>query len=1112
MEISIFSARSIHLEFLTAEEKQKILFDWNNTTRDYPADKTIYQLFEAQVETAPSQIALFYEDEFLTYAELNERANQLAHYLQKQGAKPDSLIALCMDPSLDLIIAILAILKSGGAYVPFDSAYPKERLQFMLEDCQAALLITKTKYVDLFKKSQTHLICLDKIPSHLDKQSSDNLEPCNGPDNLAYIIYTSGSTGKPKGVMITHRNVVNFIHWFQQALSITRNDIVDFSSSISFDFSVATTLFPLATGAKIAICPQSKRKDLYLYIDHLIKSRATIIKLTPSRFRQLKEFVTPAHTFESLRWLVFGGEATFVNDVQAWLTQFPHHKLLNEYGPTETTVATSWIMLDPNTLNQFNQYVPIGKPAANSQLYILDKQMNLCPIGTIGELYVGGVGVAKGYLNRSSITMSRFIPNPFAKNPNAKLYKTGDLCKYLPDGNIEFVGRIDHQVKIRGFRVETSEIELCLISHDCIKMAVVHPRESRSGEKQLVAYYVLEENHPLLSNRELRHHLKKHLPEYMIPTSFVRLMSLPMNANGKLDRQALPEPPIPAKEHYVAPRNELERILQTIWLEVFNLEYISVEENFFELGGHSLAAARIISKIGKKFHKEIKLQEFYNAPTIRELASLIRNTKKTNHSLNVFSPPSFPNMIPLSEMQLFLWLAQKFHSKAKGLNIIDRRRLSGKINIPALNFAFECVFKKHPILYYHVPKHFPGQYLQKNIFFNLIEKDIKQIPDPERETELSTSFSSLKKYTKWKKGSPLLVAKLFYLDEETSELQICISHLISDEVSSEILFSDLSTFYVRYLNKLNLDINVEKNSYLTYTLAERNHHHAKAKQSIVFWSNYLKDATSIMFTKNDILPRASQQNVLCTTYIDLPENYIHRLKSFCAQHQLSITDSLCAAVGRALTPYVEGSQKTLALNLVKSTRDNEIYDNTIGFFVRNDIIKIPVNASHNLVALAKEVHHSISKTSSYQACPGIIKIACLFKKHWENKKISNFIIKMISYCLANIFHSFKLNPHILAMYGRMFLAGSNRYFLAEVNIMNNFLENRIREPSYLFGMKLQKIENFQGERMVAKNIVDICFERDYQNKNHLIISGNLQAAVREKIGKNILQQLSEIHY
>lgn len=1105
------------MQFLIEEEKQKILNESHLAESDYSADITIHELFEQQATRSPTDIALLYNDQLLTYDELNIKANQLAHYLRKLKTKPDSLIGLCMDPSLELMVTLLAILKAGGAYVPFDPSYPAERLQFMIEDANLTLLLTDSKQGGIFKNAKVNLVCLDENKELIANEDISNPVNINEPENLAYVIYTSGSTGKPKGVMITHRNVVNFIHWFSNALCISNHDIVDFSSSISFDFSVATTLFPICAGAKVVICPQTRRTDPYLYIQHLLKSQASIIKITPSRFRQIREFINPDHAFDSLKWLVFGGETIFAKDVADWLKQFPNHKILNEYGPTETTVATSWLVVDKTNINQFEKYIPIGKPALNSELYILNENLDPVPFGTIGELYIGGMGVAKGYLNRAELTANRFITNPFSHHPYAKMYKTGDLCHYLDDGNIEFSGRIDQQIKIRGFRVETAEIETGLVLHECIQAAAVIARENQSGEKQLIAYYVINNTGPVPSTRELRAFLQKYLPEYMIPTAFVAMKTLPINPNGKLDREALPDPSPQANEPYVAPRTELEKIIQEIWIQVFNFAHISVYDNFFELGGHSLAAARIISKMRKKLKKEIKLQAFYNAPTIRELAQIINQAEdidKTHFHYPVLQKA--PKMVPLSEMQLLLWLAQKFHSKSKALNIIDSRRLSGQINLAALNFAFECAFKKHPILYYQVSNFFPANYLQKNIRFKVAERDIKHLSEEEKEKELCTSLRLMKKHM-WKKRMPLIKAILFHIDEKTVELQICLSHLISDEISTKILFSDLSNFYISYLNKLNLDIKTENVSYLHYALLECDNFNSKTEKAIAFWREYLKDANSILFPISAILKNEKTEDTPCTTYIKLPEKSLKILESFCKQHYLTITDSLCAAVSLALVPYIDSNQseggKTLAINLVRSTRDNEVYDNAIGCFIRNDLIKIHINHSNseNFVELAKEVHNSISKTAPYQTCATIIKIACLFKDYWKNKKISSFLINQCARFLSKTFRSFKLNHEVLNMYGRMFLAGSDRFFLAEINIMNNFLSHYKSENSHQFGMKLKDRKHCQFERIVATNILDICFERDMQNNAYLIISGNVHSALREEIGNTIFRKLNEIY-
>ena len=1101
--------------FLSSEERQKILVDWNQTESDYPKNKTLHQLFEEQAEKTPQRIVLTFEDEFLTYQELNEKANQLARYLREQQVKPNSLIAICLEPSLEMFICILAILKVGAAYVPLDINYPEERLHYMLEDTQAAMLITQSQLSDRFHKTNTSLFDIDRILTAVSDYAKTNLVSTNHPDDLAYIIYTSGSSGKPKGVMITHRNVNNFIHWFGSALSIKGADIVDFSSSISFDFSVASTLFPMIRGAQIAICPELTKKDPDLYIDYLLKNKVTMIKLTPSYFRQLKEFVTAEQKFSELRFIIFGGETSYAKDVKEWLEKFPHHTILNEYGPTEATVATSWLIVDKNNINTFENDIPIGKPAFNTQLYILEAALEPVAIGKVGELYIGGVGVAKGYLNKHQITAERFIKNPFINNVHAKMYKTGDLGYFLPDGNIRFVGRIDNQIKIRGFRVETNEIEFHLNAYPAIKEAIVVAQKDNidsSSETKLIAYFI-SKNHDLIpSTRELRHYLHQHLPDYMIPTVFMEVGSFPLTPNGKLNAKALPEPEVNLSHEYHSPQTVLEKKVEEIWSEVLNIKKISIDDDFFELGGHSLHAARIIYKLEKTTNKHIKLSDIYQFSTIKELAVIVGNAKEINENtqtIKTVKAEKSSKEWPLSEMQFLFWLIESFYPKTKVLNIVNRKRIIGKFDIEALQYAFECIFKKHPILSSYVSSYLPLQHLQSKVSFRIFEKDIQSLSAIEIDAELDSSLNYLEKNHNWKKGQPLITARLYSLAKNLSELQISLSHFISDDISTEIIFADLSTYYKNYKNNINMTIHPDSVQYKDYTLKERNNLSKNLKNDIPFWQEYLKDVNLFRFPLAEII--SNPKNNVCTSYFLIPENELMSLQNFCNNNRLSISDSLCAAICLALSEYLDNDKSPYnnmaAITFIKSTRDNDVYDKIVGLFIRTNLIKVDLNGKPSFIELAKRIQKSMVITASYQSSPAIAKLAYALKTHWENKKIRSWMMKLVITLFVNIFKKLKLNSDVILMFGRIFLARTRQNFFINVNILNNFMLNERNKNHNLFGLPMEKVKCHQSDKMVNKGLLDITFYRDTEQQAYLILSSNLMPDFRQLIGNAIIKNI-----
>ncbi|MCZ8045763.1 MAG: amino acid adenylation domain-containing protein, partial [Microcystis sp. LE19-41.2A] len=651
------SERVSQLPLLTKVEQQQLLIDWNNTEVDYPANKCIHQLFEEQVERTPNAVAVTYENESLTYRELNNRANQLAHYLRKLGVKPDTLAGICVERSLEMMVGLLGILKAGGAYVPLDPEYPQERLSFMLEDSQVKVLVTQAKLVKSIPEHQAQLICLDTEWEKIAQNITSNPESVAKPENLIYIIYTSGSTGKPKGVLVNHSNVVRLFAATDAWYNFSSQDVWSLFHSYAFDFSVWEMWGALLYGGRLVVVPYLVTRSPEAFYQLLCQEKVTILNQTPTAFRQLiqaEESLKGSFPLSrgdrssttdndlSLRLVIFGGEALEINSLQPWFQRHGDQcpQLVNMYGITETTVHVTYRPLSMNDLDSTASV--IGRPIPDLQVYLLDQHLQLVPVGVPGEMYVGGAGVTKGYLNRPELTKERFISSPFEKdevipptplnkggNEPSKLYKTGDLGRYLPDGNIEYLGRIDNQVKIRGFRIELGEIEALLASHPQIWETVVIVRDDATGDKRLVAYIVPQSEKTITIN-EIRQFLKAQLPGYMIPNAFVILDALPLTANGKIDSRALPPPESSseASDKYAAPRNPIEDILVTVWSEVLKVEKVGINDNFFELGGHSLLATKLVAQIRDRLKVELPLRQLLNSATLAELAQGIEQLKQ----------------------------------------------------------------------------------------------------------------------------------------------------------------------------------------------------------------------------------------------------------------------------------------------------------------------------------------------------------------------------------------------------------------------------------------------------------------------------------------------------
>ena len=616
--------RIARLPLLMPAERHELLSGFNQTKTDYPREKTIVQLFEEQVARSPAAVALVFRDTDLSYQQLDAKANELAARLRGAGVGPDTLVGVCLERSIELIVALLGILKAGGAYVSLDPGYPKERLAFMLEDTRTPVLLTQTSLREKLPALQGTVICLDEVAqaSSLPCSNDAGWKPALlAPHNLAYVSYTSGSTGRPKGVCIPHRGVVRLVKNTDFARFGPEEVFLQFAP-IAFDASTLEIWGALLNGGRLVIFPPGPASlaDLGAVIE---KKGITTLWLTAGLFHQMIE--EQLDSLQNVRQLLAGGDVLSVPHVIRALEQLPRTQLINGYGPTENTTFTCCHRITAPPLA--GRSVPIGRPIANTQAYILDSEMQPVPMGVPGELYAGGDGLARGYLHRPELTEEKFVPHPFSQDPSARLYRTGDLARWLPDGSVEFLGRIDRQVKIRGFRVEPAEIEAVLMTHPGVKECAVVVREDAAGAKCLAAYIVSSQV-PAPAADTWRAFLEGKLPEYLMPSSFATLDTLPLNANGKLDTSALPafdgsRPDLQGK--YVAPRDQVEEQLAQIWSNVLGVHPIGVHDRFFDLGGHSLLAVRMVAQLEKQFGKKLPVAAIFQHRTIDQLAKLLRD-------------------------------------------------------------------------------------------------------------------------------------------------------------------------------------------------------------------------------------------------------------------------------------------------------------------------------------------------------------------------------------------------------------------------------------------------------------------------------------------------------
>lgn len=606
------------LDILSVREREQLLFKFNETQTPLPKYECVHHWFEEQCATTPDRIAVVFGKQQLTYHQLNTRANQLAHHLYSLEIVPDTLIGLCVERSPLMLIGLLGILKAGAAYVPIDPNYPPERQAYIFRNTQTPLVLTQQSLTANILADNLKVVCLDRDQNLIATQPTDNPVTSTTALNLAYVIYTSGSTGEPKGTLIPHRGLVNYLSWATQAYAVAEGTGTLVHSSLGFDLTITSLFTPLLVGNQVELLPDRGIENLATTLKE--RNNLSLVKLTPSHLKLLSQQLSPHQVAGRTRAFIIGGENLTSENIAFWQDFAPETILVNEYGPTETVVGCC--IYEVPTLHQSGS-IPIGQAIANTQLYVLDQYLQPVPLGVIGELYIGGAGLARGYCNRPELTAEKFVPHPYSNQAGARLYKTGDLVKFRPDGLL-FLGRIDEQVKIRGFRIELGEIESVILQHSAIKDCVVTVRQEAESDQRLIAYIVL--NQASFSIGNLKKILQQQLPEYMIPSIFIPLKELPLTSNGKVNRQELPAPDQvrpELNEFYVAPRNSTEEKIAEIWKEILKLERIGVHDNFFNLGGHSLLITQVISRLRDVFDVEIFVQQMFELPTVADLAVIV---------------------------------------------------------------------------------------------------------------------------------------------------------------------------------------------------------------------------------------------------------------------------------------------------------------------------------------------------------------------------------------------------------------------------------------------------------------------------------------------------------
>lgn len=958
------------LPLLTASERNQLLVEWNNTQKDYQLDLCLHQLLENQVTKTPDAIAVVFEDKHLTYGELNHQANLLASYLQQQGVSKDVLVGIYLERSLDLVVALLAVLKTGGAYVPLDPTYPLERIDFMVEDAKLEIILTQQKLRGHLATDRLKAIELD---TDWETIAQHNLTPAKyqfQPESLAYVIYTSGSTGKPKGVQIGHVQVVNFLTSMSCQPGCDRQDILLAVTSISFDIAVLEIFLPLIVGAKVILVSREVALDGQKLLSALNRYNPTIMQATPATWKLLLE----------ARWqgsdrlkILCGGEALKRNLAQQLLAKAA--SLWNMYGPTETTI---WSAIEPVQPNSTDNSIPIGRPIANTQIYIVNDLLQPLPIGVPGELHIAGMGVAKGYLNRPELTAAKFIPippqSPLSKGGRGdRLYKTGDKARYLADGKIEYLGRIDNQVKIRGFRIEIGEIESVLTQHHAVCEVVVIPQEDDFQPKSLTAYIVFGSK-TIPTVRELRCFLRQQLPEYMIPNAFVAMEMLPLTPNGKIDRRALTHAnvvPMGSQENYTAANTTTQEILVGIWGQILNLDRVGIEDNFFELGGHSLLATQVISQVRKTFQVEIPLGELFSAPTIAQFSQRIETTINNESSLEFIplKPVARNSNLPLSFAQQRLWLLQQLEPDSAAYNGSNALLMEGILNLEALTKSINEIIRRHEILRtnFVLVDNQPVQKIISELKISLPIVDLQNLSATERQAEVQKLEKIDAQQPFDLTEAPLLRLTLLQLEAEKYILLVTMHHIISDAWSAGIFIKEISALYPAFCQGKLSPIPELPIQYGDFAIWQQQWLEGEVLDNqLAYWKRQLQDANTSLELPIDI--PCQESNSIGKQYnLALTSEISQQLEIFSQQQGVTLFMTLVTVFNTLLYSY--SKQEDILIGSPIANRNRSEVEGLIGFFVNTLVLRTDLSDNPTFKELLIRVREVALGAYAHQDLP-----------------------------------------------------------------------------------------------------------------------------------------------
>ncbi len=982
------------IPMLTDTEQQQIMVEWNRTEAQYPTDRCLHHLIEEQAQRTPDARAVVFEQEHLTYRDLDSRSNRLARYLRGLGVGPDVLVGVYVERSLDMVVGLLGILKAGGAYVPLDPTYPRERITFMLEDAQIGVLLTQERLRGEAPGEDCRVVFLDSDWPIIDQQPDAPVDSPVTPENLVHVIYTSGSTGKPKGVQIEHRSLVNLLFSVRKWPGLSADDVLLSVTTLSFDIVGVELFLPLLLGAHTVLVSREVASDGVLLAERLVSSGATFMQATPATWKILIKSGWPG--LPHLR-MVSTGEA--LPRALANLLLARGAELWDMYGPTETTIWSTGCRVQPGENN-----VAIGRPIDNTQIYILDNFMQPVPVGVTGHLYIGGDGLARGYLNRPDLTAERFVPNPFDSTGQTRLYRTGDLARYQPDGTIDYLGRSDHQVKIRGFRIELGEIDYVLSQHPDVREAVVIDREDQEGNPRLVAYMVPRDAEQLAEEptraafvSSVRSHVQAHVPGYMVPAALVVLDKLPLTPNGKIDRRALPTPELHRPEmaaSYVAPRTPLEWVLAGIWNEVLGVEQVGIDDNFFELGGHSLLATQVVSRLRDALALELPVRAVFETATIASLAARIQEqgidparltlAVQQYHPADADQSAAVRNgaahapihtvprdgLLPTSFAQQRIWFLDQWNPGNPIYNIPFALHIAGALDRPTLQRALDEIVRRHEVLRttFHPVEGQPVQAIAPAAPVVLQTHDLRHIPAAERtEQARQAAAAEVRRPFDLAQG-PLLRCVLLRLDEQAHVLLLTMHHTIADGWSLGVFLNELAAIYSAYTQGQPVPLHALPIQYADFAAWQRHWLRGSVLDAqMACWQQQLAGELPVLALPTD-RPRPTIQTYNGATYrFTLPELLTRALKTLSQQHQVTLFMTLLTAFNALLYRY--SGQTDLLVGSPIANRNRSDIEHMIGCFVNTLVLRNDLSGNPTVSEVLRRVQETALAAYANQDVP-----------------------------------------------------------------------------------------------------------------------------------------------